>query len=99
LNTNLRRDEQFVNNCILQRTEKEYVNLKLHNKLFSFRKICVACKRALHNGKFPQFATLEKIICNTLLSVVNTFPKHEDRLMSMRIETAQIKLWVINYHK
>jgi len=69
--------------------EKEYVSLTLNDKKFSTRKISVACKRALQNGKVSQIETPDQIRCNTPLPYVTTLSK----LVSMWIAFAQIRPW------
>ena len=49
----------------------EYLRLTLNDKTFSSGKICLPCKRSLENGKLPQFATPDKIRCNTALPDVS----------------------------
>jgi hypothetical protein len=40
--------------------EKEYLSPTQNDRSFSSKKICIACKRALQNGKLSKFAHLNK---------------------------------------
>ena len=51
--------------------EAKYLYLTVHDKTFSSGKICLPCKWSLENGKLPQFATPDQIICNTPLPNVS----------------------------
>jgi len=73
------------------RTARKSYDLTLNNRTFSNENICVACKRALQNGKLPQFATPKQIRCNIPLPTVNTLSDLVERLVSLRIAFAQIR--------
>jgi hypothetical protein len=73
--------------------KEEYLCLTTHNKPFSSGKVCLPCKRSLENGKLPQFATLDRIRCNTTLEDVSALTELEERLVSLRIAFAQIRPW------
>jgi hypothetical protein len=73
--------------------KEEYLLLTMHDKPFSSGKVCLPCKRSLENGKQPQFATLDRIRCNTPLADVSALTKLEERLVSLRIAFAQIIPW------
>jgi hypothetical protein len=70
--------------------KKEYIILTQNDRTFSTSKICLPCKRSLENGKLPQFATTNQIICNTPLPDVSTLTKIEERLVSLLFSFAQI---------
>ena len=57
------------------------------------KRICVSCKRALENGKLPQFATPEHIRSDKPLPLVGTLSELEEILVSLRIAFAQIRKW------
>lgn len=73
--------------------QEKHMNLTLNNRTFSNENICVACKKLLHNGKLPQFATPEQIRCNIPLPTINTLSDLEERLVSLRIAFVQIRQW------
>jgi hypothetical protein len=71
--------------------EAEYLYLTENDKTFSSGEICFPCKRSLENGKLPQFAMPDQIRCNTPLLDVSALIELEERLVSLRIEFAQIR--------
>jgi hypothetical protein len=71
----------------------EYLRLIAQDKPFSSAKVCLPCKQSLENGKLPQFATLDRIRCNTTLADVSALMELEERLVSLRIAFAQIRPW------
>jgi hypothetical protein len=73
--------------------QKEYLGLTLNDRKFSSSNICLLCKQSLENGKLPHIATPDQIRCNTPLPYVNTLTQLEERLVSLRIAFAQIRLW------
>lgn len=73
--------------------QEKHMNLTLNNRTFSNENICVPCKKALKNGKLPQFATPEQIRRNIPLPTVNTLSNLEERLVSLRISFSQIRQW------
>ena len=84
---------QFEKNMrnISQDLEQVYLQLSRKDKTFLVKRICVSCKRALENGKLPQFATPEHIRSNKPLPLVGTLSELEERLVSLRISFAQIR--------
>ena len=79
--------------CFTTNLQEKHMNLTLNNRTFRSDNICVACKRALQNGKLPQFTTPEQIRCNTPLPTVKVISDLEERLVSLRIVFAQIIQW------
>jgi len=73
--------------------QEKHMNLTLNNRTLSNENICLACKKALQNGKLPQFSTPKQIRCNIPLPTVNTLSDLEERLVSLRIAFAQIRQW------
>ena len=73
---------QFEKNMrnISQDLEQVYLQLSRKDKTFLVKRICVSCKRALENGKFPQFATPEHIRSNKPLPLVGTLLELEEYL-------------------
>ena len=71
----------------------EYLLLTAHDKPFYSGKVCLPCKRSLENGKLSQFATPDRIRCNTPLEDVSALTKLEEILVSLRIAFAQIRPW------
>ena len=51
--------------------QAEYLRLATYDKPFSSEKVFLPCKQSLKNGKLPQFATPDRIRCNTPLTDVN----------------------------
>jgi hypothetical protein len=63
--------------------QAEYLRLTAHDKPFSSGKVCLPCKRSVENGKLPQFATPDRIRCNTPLADVSALTELEERLVSL----------------
>ena len=86
---------QFEKNMrnISQDLEQVYLQLSRKDTTFLVKRICVSCKRALENGKLPQFATLEHIRSNKPLPLVGMLSELEEILVSLQIAFAQIRQW------
>ena len=80
-------------NYITRELETEYQNLVQNDKAIMNKKICTTCKRAIQNGKLPQFAVPKQIIRNIPLHIVATLSELEEWLISLRISFAQIRQW------
>lgn len=68
--------------------QKVYIDFDEKDKTFVLKRICASCKREFEDEKFPQFAVLEHIRCNTHLPIVQRLSKLDERLVYIRISFA-----------
>ena len=84
---------QFEKNMISvsKYLQKLYMDLAEKDKTFFLKRICASCKRALENGKLPQFEVPEHIRRNTHIPIMQGISGLKERLVSIRIVFAQIR--------